>query len=211
MALWVRPIRGLLKALLPGLAPGALMVLRGALACGPGIAAGLVFCGGLPASAMHMPPLHERKHDAKRQVEALEAQWRQAQLSDDVAAMDKLLSDDYIGISMSGQVNTKTQQLDRMRMHNVVLTRIDLGEMQIKLVGSIAIVTSRAEVEGTDDGAPIHGVFRYTRVYQHLPTGQWKITSFEATRVPGPGDRGRHRHDDSKAASLSPSGPASML
>ena len=38
-------------------------------------------------------PLHEKKHDAKRQVEALEEQWRQAQLAGDVAAMDKLLSD----------------------------------------------------------------------------------------------------------------------
>jgi ketosteroid isomerase-like protein len=131
-------------------------------------------------------PLREKKHDAKRQVEALEEQWRQAQLVGDVATMDKLLSDDYIGISMTGQVNTKMQQLDRMRLHKVALTRLDLGERQVKLVGSIAIVTSRAEVEGTNEGAAVKGTYRYTRVYQRLPSGAWKITSFEATRVPGP-------------------------
>src|SRR6202035_3238762 len=131
-------------------------------------------------------PLHEKKHDAKRQVEALEEQWRQAQLVGDVAAMDKLLSDDYIGITMTGQVNTKTQQLDRMRMHKIALTKLDLGDRQVKLIGSIAIVTSRAEVEGTNEGAPVKGTYRYTRVYQRLPSGGWKITSFEATRVPGP-------------------------
>ncbi len=60
-------------------------------------------------------PLHEKKHAAKQQVEALEEQWRQAQLGGDVATMDKLLSDDYIGITMTGQVNTKAQQLDRMQ------------------------------------------------------------------------------------------------
>src|SRR5438309_7586455 len=130
-------------------------------------------------------PLHEKKHDAKRQVEALEEQWRQAQLAGDVSTMDKLLSDDYIGITMTGQVNTKTQQLDRMRMHKIAITKLDLGERQVKLVGSIAIVTSRAEVEGTNEGAPVKGTYRYTRVYQRLPTGAWKITSFEATRVPG--------------------------
>jgi ketosteroid isomerase-like protein len=134
-------------------------------------------------------PLHEKKHDAKRQVEALEEQWRAAQLAGDVTTMDKLLSDDYIGISITGQVNTKMQQLDRMRMHKVVLSRLDLGERQVKLIGSIAIVTSRAEVEGTNDGAPIQGTFRYTRVYQRLPSGAWKITSFEATRVPGSSNR----------------------
>jgi ketosteroid isomerase-like protein len=131
-------------------------------------------------------PLHEKKHAAKQQVEALEEQWRQAQLGGDVTTMDKLLSDDYIGISMTGQVNTKTQQLDRMRMHKIALTKLDLGERQVKLIGSIAIVTSRAEVEGTNDGAAIKGTYRYTRVYQRLPSGAWKITSFEATRVPGP-------------------------
>jgi ketosteroid isomerase-like protein len=144
-------------------------------------------------SAAWNQPLHEKKHDAKRQVEALEEQWRQAQLAGDVAAMDKLLSDDYIGISMTGQVNTKTQQLDRMRMHRVALTRLDLGDRQVKLIGSIAIVTSRAEVEGTNEGAPVKGTFRYTRVYQRLPSGGWKITSFEATRVPGPKSSGDMR------------------
>jgi ketosteroid isomerase-like protein len=140
-----------------------------------------------PASATRGMPLHEKKHEAKRQVEALEEQWRTAQLTGDVAAMDKLLSDDYIGISMTGQVNTKAQQLDRARNHKLVLSRLDLGEMQVKLVGSIAIVTSRAQVEGTNDGVPVMGTFRYTRVYQRLPSGAWKITSFEATRVPESG------------------------
>jgi ketosteroid isomerase-like protein len=145
------------------------------------VAAG--FCSQ-PAFAFHSLPLHEKKHEAKRQVEALEEEWRTAQLAGDVAAMDKLLSDDYIGISMTGQVNTKAQQLDRVRNHKVVLSRLDLEEMQVKLVGSIAIVTSKAQVEGTNDGVPVQGTFRYTRVYQRLPSGQWKITSFEATRVP---------------------------
>lgn len=153
-------------------------------------------------------PLHEKKHDAKRQVEALEEQWRQAQLVGDVAVMDKLLSDDYIGISMTGQVHTKMQQLDRMRMHKVSLTRLDLGDTQVKLIGSIAIVTSRAEVEGTNDGAPVKGTYRYTRVYQRLPSGVWKITSFEATRVPGP----KNQRNDSAipkatASAPPPSGP----
>ncbi len=153
-------------------------------------------------------PLHEKKHAAKQQVEALEEQWRQAQLVGDVATMDKLLSDDYIGISMTGQVNTKTQQLDRMRMHKVALTRLDLVERQVKLIGSIAIVTSRAEVEGTNDGLPVKGTYRYTRVYQRLPSGVWKITSFEATRVPGPRDRNRDVSPKSAASVPQQPGPS---
>jgi hypothetical protein len=34
-----------------------------------------------------------------------------------------------------------------------------------------------------NDSLPVHGKFRYTRVYQRLPDGSWKVTSFEATRL----------------------------
>ncbi|MCU1322682.1 MAG: hypothetical protein JWM43_2331 [Acidobacteriaceae bacterium] len=129
-------------------------------------------------------PHRVQRHDFKQQVEELEEQWRTAQLNADVATMDKLLSDDYIGISLNGQVNTKSQQMERIGSRRIALTRLELSDMKVKLIGSIAIVTSRAEVEGISDSQPIKGIYRYTRVYQHLPNGAWKITSFEATRTP---------------------------
>src|SRR5215469_2555326 len=121
---------------------------------------------------------HEKKHDVKKLVEALEEQWRKAQLAGDVGTMDKMLSDDFIGISMSGQVNTKAQQLERVRSRKLLVTRIELSDMKVKLEGPIAIVTSQADVEGTNEGVSVKGTYRYMRVYQHLPTGEWKITHF---------------------------------
>jgi len=137
-----------------------------------------------PLPAARGVPHH--KHDIKQEVEDLEQQWRTAQLAGDAAAMDKLLADDYIGISLNGQVNTKAQQIARISSRRAILTRLDLSEMKVKLIGEIAIVTSRAEVEGTSDGTSVKGTYRYTRVYQHEQSGDWKITSFEATRTPQP-------------------------
>ena len=144
-----------------------------------GLTAGLAFAGPLP---------HEKKHDAKQQVEALEEQWRVAQLAADTGTMGKMLSDDYVGISMTGDVDTKAQQLNRVTERRMILTKIELSDRKIKLVGAVAIVTSQAEVEGTNDGISVKGTYRYTRIYRRLPTGQWKITSFEATR--------EHKHKD---------------
>jgi ketosteroid isomerase-like protein len=134
------------------------------------------------AAAKH----HEKKHDAKKQVEALEEQWRKAQLSGDVVTMDKMLADDFIGISMSGQVNTKAQQLDRVKSRRLVVTKVNLSDMKIKLVGAVAIVTCQAEVEGMNESEQMKGLYRYTRIYQMRPNGEWKITSFEATRIRPP-------------------------
>jgi ketosteroid isomerase-like protein len=101
--------------------------------------------------------------------------------------MDKLLADDYFGISNSGQLNNKTQQLDRLRRRMFVLTKIDVSDVKIKLVGRVGIVTSLARIEGTNDGQAVAGTYRYTRIYKRYPDGSWKITNFEVTRVPGEG------------------------
>jgi ketosteroid isomerase-like protein len=144
----------------------------------------------------------KRKDHLKQQVEKLEEVWRTAELAGDVDAMSKLLSDDYYGITLTGQVVTKTQQLERLHSRRMTLTRIDLSDTHVKLIGTAAIITSLAEVEGTNDGTPMLGTFRYTRVYSRTPSGGWKITHFEATRVgpSAPNDghprNDRHPHED---------------
>ena len=132
-------------------------------------------------------PAHawQAKRDVKRQIELLEEQWRTAQLSGDITTMDHMLSEDYVGITMTGQVTTKVQQLSRLRNHVFVLTRLDMQDMKIKLIGQVAIVTVRAKVEGKSEIEPIDGEYRYTRIYHQIPSGAWKITNFEATRIPG--------------------------
>ena len=142
------------------------------------------------ACAQKSPIHHKRKHLEREQIVALEHDWQQAMLSNDVPAMDNLLSDDYLGISANGEVFTKVQQLDHMRDRQFVITGLETSDRKIKLVGNIAIVTSLAQVEGTIDNQTLHGLYRYTRVYQRLPGGIWKITNFEGTPItheqPGP-------------------------
>jgi len=156
-------------------------------------ACGMAVAGGLPH--------HTTKKTATRQtVEALEEQWRQAQLAGDAAAMDRLLSDDYVGINASGVVTTKTQQLARIKNRVAVLTQLDLSDIKVKLIHDlVAVVTSRAEVSGSNENGPIKGSFRYTRVYQRSPVGAWKITSFEATRLnPDSASKARAEADNPK-------------
>ena len=124
---------------------------------------------------------HEHKRTERNQVIALEQEWRHSVLSNDIPTMDRLLSDDYLGITSGGEVLTKAQQLDRMRERTLIITQLDTSETKIKLIGSIAIVTCLARVKGSSDGGSIDGAYRYTRVYQRLPGGVWKVTNFEAT------------------------------
>ncbi len=131
----------------------------------------------------HATAMVHHTQKTKQQVEELEQQWRAASLAGDLATLDRMLSDDYVGISWTGEVSTKAMQLEHMRTHSFMLTRLDLKERKIKMVGNVAIVTALASVEGVNGGAAMKGLFRYTRIYQKLPNGAWKITNFEVTRL----------------------------
>lgn len=153
-------------------------------------------------------PLRAKPHAkqaAKDQITAVENLWVKAQLQGDIAAMDRLLSPDFLGIITTGEVVTKTQQLDRMRNRVLVLRSLAISDVRVKLLGRhAASVTSLAKLDGTSDGHPLTGSFRYTHVYERLPNGMWTITNFEATRIPERVGRTVGEEADPQSASSRP-------
>jgi len=125
---------------------------------------------------------HRDSHAIHKEIEALEQQWREAVISNNVTAMDQLLADDYIGISANGTVETKAQALAQRKAGTVRIKSLDLNDLKVRVYGDTAVVTSRAALEGTNGQSDISGNYRYTRVYNKR-LGQWKIVSFEASRV----------------------------
>jgi ketosteroid isomerase-like protein len=146
----------------------------------------------ISASTAYAFGVHTPQGREKQQIEKLEQQWRTATLNGDAAAIGKMLSDDFVGIAWNGEVATKAMQIDRVSTRSFALTRLDLSDTKVKLIGNVAIVTGLAQVLGTNAGKQMEGTFRYTRVYQRLPSGTWQITNFEATRVPD--GSGHHHH-----------------
>ncbi len=137
-------------------------------------------------------PRHENKV-LHKEIEALEQQWRQAILTNNVAEMNNLLSDDYIGITSNGAVENKAQALAQRRASTVTITKLDLSDIHIRVYGDTAVVTSVADLAGTNGDSDISGKYRYTRVYARR-RGSWKIVSFEASRVHDADTRAKVKH-----------------
>jgi hypothetical protein len=53
------------------------------------------------------------------------------------------------------------------------------------------VVTSKADLVGKNGDRDISGRFRYTRVYSNRD-GQWRIVSFEASRISGGNEEAKH-------------------
>ncbi len=136
------------------------------------------------AHAFSIKPHRTGKAD-QQAISGIEDQIRSALLSGDSGMLDKVLADDFLGISANGTLSDKQQYLRRIGKHEHQFTRIDTLERKIRIQPSTAVVTTTVNVVGKLDGAPIAGVFRYTRVYARQTGGIWKVINFEATRVSG--------------------------
>lgn len=135
-----------------------------------------------PALQAHGMPRAER-HESRHEIDQLEQNWRDAVMNHNVSAMDSLLADDYIAITPNGTLQSKEQTLANLRAGTLRIKSLDFADRKVRFYGQTALVTSRAEVSGTNGDVELSGSFRYTRVYVRNAQGTWKIVSFEASRI----------------------------
>lgn len=158
------------------------------------VCAAIMLCA-LPAHAAKFGKLtKENKRADSREIERLEDEWRQALLTSDSVMLEKLLADDFLGISANGTLSDKQQYLRRIGGREHIFSTMDQLTLKVRMQGSSAIVVSEARVTGQLDGSPIAGVYRYTRVYGRKPGGPWKVVNFEATRVSGEVESKKEMH-----------------
>jgi ketosteroid isomerase-like protein len=136
----------------------------------------------LPAAAQH-----KQKKTYKQVIAQLEAQYIKAVSTNDVATVERMLADDYIGISAQGMVATKQQTVDRIKNRQMVVSKLDVLDQKIYIHANTAIVTSEVEIDAVNNATtpptPVHSQFRYTRVYLRFASGTWRIVNFESTHT----------------------------
>jgi ketosteroid isomerase-like protein len=147
----------------------------------------LAFCAVPLCVCAQNAAKHEHRH---REIDRLEEAWRNDVLTSNTDAMDELLANDYTAITSNGTLQTKQDWLASLRSGRVHITTLDVSDRKVRFYGDTAVVTSRAEVQGTGTEGEVLGSFRYTRVYVQDPQGKWKIVSFEASRIRNPRDTG---------------------
>lgn len=147
------------------------------LACVPGFP--------VPGHAASIPLLH-REDRLHKEIENLEAQWRIALMQNDVATINRLLADDYLGINPNGTLETKADALAQRRAGTTKISNIDTINLKVRVYGDTAVATSQVELQGRDGDRDISGRYHYTRVYSRR-SGEWRVVSFEASRIPADG------------------------
>jgi hypothetical protein len=153
----------------------------GSAACLALLAALTALSGLCQASKHHMP--RSQRHEYKHQIEKCEEAWRTAMLKGSSSDLANLLADDYTAITAAGAIETKDEAVESVRSGKLKLAKLEVSDMKVRIYHSTAVVTSVADIDGTRNDQTLKGRYRYTRVYVRNSAGQWKIVSFEASRI----------------------------
>jgi ketosteroid isomerase-like protein len=117
-------------------------------------------------------------------IVAMEAEIRAAQLNADIAALDRLISEDLLFTGPDGQIGTKAQDLEAHGAGIVRFRAHEPEELRIRRVGSdVAVTALRARLTVEVGGKLVEGTYRYTRVWARERGGPWRVVGGHVAEV----------------------------
>src|SRR5689334_12320683 len=112
----------------------------------------------------------------------IERDWTDAGLKKDVAAMDKIVADDWIGLDFQGKTVTKAQMLAELKSGTSSSSSIDLGEMKVRVFGDTAVVTGSDTEKSTYKGKDSSGKYVWTDIFVKR-NGRWQPVASQSTKL----------------------------
>ncbi len=140
----------------------------------------LVLCVAMAASAEPTTA-----QDPLADLRSVDASWNELRLKGDVAALDRLLADDWLLTHSDGRVQTKADYLAELASRARTNQAIVNEGVQVRLYGDAAVVTGTSVQSGTSDGRPWSGRFRFTRVWVRRDA-RWVMVASHSSRLSEP-------------------------
>ena len=175
--------RALARLLLP--------VLMLAAACGPAGDNAAAGGGNDSAQQAAAPAAGRDTAQAREEVLRLEEEFFQALVRRDPAPAQRILAEDYVGITGDGDIETKAQVVAAVRGDSTSATaflpeEIQLDSTIVRVHGDAAVALARGTARGRSGGQPVTFGFRTTDVFAWRD-GRWQLVAshFQVADVQG--------------------------
>jgi len=116
------------------------------------------------------------------EIKNLEEARNQAVLHGDVAALNRMTSDDYTFITLKGEMRTKSDILKGFASGSFHYESRQISDLMVRVYGNTAIVTGRAIQKGMENGKDYSGDYRFTRVYVKQKD-RWLTVALQTTLI----------------------------
>src|ERR1700678_2251946 len=143
----------------------------------------LAFCMFLPGIAGAQQPTKENTvPPAFREMQQVEDRWSTAVTKRDQYALELVLAPQYIGISASGDVVTRNQQIAHLFVKNSGPDSLEQKVISVRFVGDVAIVNGTYVMSWKGEKGPVLEKGIFSHVFEHV-RDNWLCLNSQRTVV----------------------------
>lgn len=110
-------------------------------------------------------------------------EYDKAQLTNDGAALTRLLGDDLVLISGSGHTQSKAEFISDSTAPGFKIEPFTILEAVHKVMGATAILGGVVVLKGTSEGKPFAQRMRFSDFWEKR-NGRWQVVYIQVTRLP---------------------------
>jgi uncharacterized protein (TIGR02246 family) len=122
------------------------------------------------------------KGAAEGEIKELMNQVREAQLSGDAAALNRILANEYTFTNPFGEVLSKSETLAEHQSGKLKFQSFEVDEMNVRVYGDAAVATGEVIVRGQRGGHDVSGRYRATWTLVK-DEARWQAVAAQSTRV----------------------------
>jgi uncharacterized protein (TIGR02246 family) len=117
---------------------------------------------------------------AEADIREIEQAWAQVAVSGDVAVIERIFADDFLGVSPEGQHYTKREFIENTRSHPLGYVSNRLNDVKVRFFGNVAVAQGN-ETFAKKSGE--QGRYVWTDVLEHRD-GRWQIVAAQDVVAP---------------------------
>jgi ketosteroid isomerase-like protein len=114
--------------------------------------------------------------NAEVTIIGLEKKWADAIVNRDIATLDELIADDFVGTSWGGGTYSKTSAVQDIEFKVYVAQSLDLEGIKVKVFGDTAVVSLTQVEKSKYDSTDCSGRYGYSDVWMKRD-GRWQAVS----------------------------------
>jgi len=115
-------------------------------------------------------------------VKQLERDWSDAQKARDMDKLSQIIADDWSGLGSDGTKSTKKDFLNDVKSGTNKLETFEIGPMDVKVIGTIAIVQGSDTEKSSNKGKDTSGKWVWMDVFVNRD-GKWQAVRSQSAMV----------------------------
>jgi ketosteroid isomerase-like protein len=134
----------------------------------------LLICGWVGLAAAQMPPAAApaKAPSVSDSLKQMEQDWSSATKAGDADKGGGFLADDWVGLGPDGAKETKASMLAEIKAGSMKLTSFEIGPMDVKVLGSVAVVLGSDTEKSVYKGKDTSGKYVWMDVFAKRD-GKW--------------------------------------